>query len=228
MPRHNPRPILTGGGELENPRGGVLWIHTTDTPAEEFESDGFEFDSGAFYISSGASTGFGTNILFLTYSPTKLFDPEDDAHRAQLMACVRSEMSVAEARMYVAMFSNAREMDLGPSADPFEFIDAQLKFGTYLIFETIPPVRGCLERLGYTAYFENEGDGFGSGEANIAVLPSDFSRLTIVGAVDQSRERTRTYVCPRCRAATGLKDLIRGTLREGPTAVQCRACAEVP
>ena len=225
--RRNPSLYTDYAGRLKTPSGATLWIHTTDTPAADFMREGFAFKGDTFYLTSGCNLSFGPNVLFIEYRPTRIFDAEDSRGRAELMACIRARTTPESVRDgWLSDHADVNGVDLG-RYDVYEYIDDQLEHGAYAVFEGVPSLRACLESLGYTAYFENEGGGFSQDHTNIAVFAADFPRLKIVGAVDARRRRDGSssgyYICPRCSRYTEIEEIVEHSQQsENGETIQCR------
>jgi hypothetical protein len=213
---------------LLNPQGGALWVHTTDTPAAAFLTEGFRFSGGPFYIAAGGDLSFGDNVLFLEYAPTKLFDPESAQDRAELRACLEFRVALEDAQSELRAFARHTRFDFDSAADVFAEVEHLMESGNFQVYEWFSMIRPCLRDLGYTAYYENEGVGFAPRDIHIVVLPSDFRHLRIVAAFDSRKSRSglREVDCPTCSRSTPLRpavDLaVSGVFG---SRVMCPACA---
>lgn len=228
--RQNPAVDTDAYGRLKNPHGGILWVHTTDTPAADFTRKGFAFRGDTFYLSSGGdeSLVFGKTLLFLTYRPTKIFNPEDPKALDELWGCILSRTSIEALRNEEWLYDLPEDF-FKDEAAVADYIRGYLAQGYYTAYEAMRTVRPCISHLGYTARFETENIGF-DGDANIAVSKVDFPRLQIVAALDPAdRDAEDEYLCPRCGQQVTLDELVAASqIAQSADEINCGCISPPP
>lgn len=238
-------PQFSGWGQVNN-EDSILWVHATEDDVSKWKEPNFQILGERFYIGAGANASqFGSNLVFVRYKPTKIFDPDDLEYFPKdvedFMACMFEKLEASDPKtkaLFLEIHSEEGYFECEfpsledaeriyqslPKSTVKEALRRGLKTTNFRFFE-VPYAQACLLDMGYTAYFESEGfSGIhtSSESVNLAILKPDFKNIEVVATLKRRTPESSYFECPVCGGWKDLKELLEGTLRSGE--VQCQKC----